>query len=73
MNLNRLRDVREDKDMTQTEVAAHIHVSQSTYSKYESGKRNAPLEILIELTNYLDISLDYIAGITNDPTRHQTK
>jgi len=62
----RLRDIREDNDVTQATIAEYLHIRQSTYSQYESGKRQLPLDILIKLAIYFNTSTDYILGITNE-------
>lgn len=64
MNL-RIRDVREDSDITQKEIANHLMCDQSLYSKYERGEREIPLRLMIELAIYFDVSLDYLAGLTD--------
>lgn len=61
----RLRDLREDCDLTQEQVAKVIGTSQQHYGKYESGKIVIPLDRAIMLAEYYDVSLDYIAGRTN--------
>ena len=66
----RLRDLREDHDFTQKELAAQLHISQNTYSQYENGVRQLPIEILIELSNVYDVSTDYILRLTNNPKRN---
>lgn len=63
----RLRDLREDKDMTQQQIADVIGTYQTHYSKYERGEREIPFHLVIKLAKYYDVSIDYIAGITNDP------
>ena len=65
-NYNRLRDLREDKDMKQWQVAEILKMKQEQYQRYESGKRETPVQILIKLADYYDVSLDYITGRTND-------
>ena len=62
----RFRDLREDKDMTQQEMATHLHIRQSTLSQYENGQRQIPLNILIELALFFDTSTDYLLGLTNE-------
>ena len=62
----RLRDLREDKELTQKEVAAIINTSYQYYQKYESGKRDIPFERIIILAQFYKVSIDYIAGLTND-------
>ncbi len=63
----RLRDIREDRDITQSEIAAYLSVRQNTYSQYETGKRQIPIEHLIRLAVYFDTSVDYILGLTDEP------
>ena len=62
----RIRDLREDKDLNQTEVAIMLGMSQTGYSKYETGENDIPTNILIELAKFYNTSTDYILGITND-------
>lgn len=62
----RLRDLREDKDLSQETVAKIIDTDQSYYAKYESGKRPIPFERVIKLAKFYGVSLDYIAGLTNN-------
>ena len=61
----RLRDLREDMDLTQSELAEYLHIRQNTYSQYESGCRQIPIEMLIKLALYYGTSVDYILGLTN--------
>ena len=63
----RLRDLREDRDMTQQMVAEHLHIRQNTLSQYETGQRQIPLNTLIELALFYDTSTDYLLGLTNEP------
>lgn len=56
----RIRDLREDKDLTQTEVSKMINITQVAYSYYELDKRNIPLESLCKLADYYNVSIDYI-------------
>lgn len=67
----RLRDLREDHDLTQKKLADMLHISQNTYSQYENGVRQLPIEILIELSNIYNVSTDYILRLTNNPHRAQ--
>ena len=62
----RLRDLREDRDMSQTEMAKILNMSQTGYSKYETGANDVPTQVLIELANYHNTSVDYLLGLTND-------
>ncbi len=61
----RLKDLREDSDLTQTELAKHLHIKQNTYSQYENGQRQLPINILIELSKFYNVSTDYILELTN--------
>ena len=62
----RLRDLREDKDMNQTQIAKIIGTSQSYYAQYENGKRDIPFSRIVLLAKYYNVSIDYIAGLTNN-------
>ena len=64
--INRLRDIREDKDLNQSELAKIVNVHQTTYSDYERGNLNVPVEVLIKLADYYGTSVDYILGITDE-------
>ena len=66
MYFQRLRDLREDKDMNQTEVAKLLFTSQTVYSRYERGFQTIPVEHLLTLANFYDVSTDYILGRTNN-------
>ncbi len=61
----RLRDLREDSDLTQQAIADFLNVKQSTYSQYENGKRQIPIEALIKLAGFYKVSTDYILGISD--------
>lgn len=62
----RIRAIREDSDMTQQQIADILHVGQRTYSDYESGKTRIPVDSLILLAKYYNVSMDYISGISNN-------
>lgn len=62
----RLRDLREDKDLRQKEVAAILDITMQQYSLYELGNREIPFHHAIALAKYYNVSLDYIAGLTNN-------
>jgi transcriptional regulator with XRE-family HTH domain len=62
MKFENIRNLREDVDQTQTQLAEYLNVKQTTYSKYELGKINIPVEVLIKLADYYDVSIDYIVG-----------
>lgn len=64
----RLRDLREDKDLTQQDIADYLHIRQNTYSQYENGIRQIPIDCLIKIALYFNTSVDYIIGITDTST-----
>lgn len=61
----RIRNLREDFDMTQSQVGEYLHISQRSYAYYEAGTREMPIEILIELADLYKVNLDYLVGRTN--------
>ena len=63
---NRLRDVREDRDLKQRDIAELLKVHQTTYSDYELGKLNVPINVLHALADYYDTSIDYLLGRTSE-------
>ena len=69
----RLKDLREDSDITQSRLAELLHIRQNTYSQYENGQRQIPLDILIALAKFYNTSLDYIVGITDVKTPYPKK
>lgn len=58
----RLRDLREDNDITQNQIALMLNIKQNTYSQYENGKREVPINILWKLADFYDVSIDYLVG-----------
>lgn len=62
----RIRDLREDRDLTQAQIAKALHTTQGYYSKYELGKRSLPIEHLVTLCKLYDVSADYVLGFTNE-------
>ena len=62
----RLKDIREDRDITQKEIADFLHIKQNTYSQYENEQRGLPIEALCQLALYFDTSTDYILGLTDE-------
>ena len=62
----RIRDLREDRDLTQTQVAKYLGMSQTGYSKYETGENDIPTAILIKLSDFYGTSIDYLLGQTNN-------
>lgn len=63
---NRIRDLREDKDLNQTQVAKMLGMSQTGYSKYETGENDIPTAILIKLADFYNVSVDYLLNRTNN-------
>ena len=66
----RIRDLREDSDLKQKDLAAHLHISQNTYSQYETGIRSIPLETIVKIADYYGVSVDYLLGLTDKPKRN---
>lgn len=62
MHFKRIRDLREDNDLTQETLAKKLNISQRAYSYYESGEREVPIEMLIDLANFYQTTIDYIVG-----------
>ncbi len=67
MIYERIRDLREDSDKTQAEVAADLGLYTTTYQRYERGEREIPLSLAVSIAKYYNVSLDYIAGLTMFP------
>ncbi len=61
----RLRDLREDKDLKQEDIAKVLKITRQQYQLYESGKRKIPVDLLIELCKFYNVSADYILGFTD--------
>ena len=70
MKYQRVRDLREDRDMNQTEIAKVLGMSQTGYSKYETGENDIPTAVLIKLAKFYGTSIDYLLGETDDPKRY---
>ncbi|OUN94194.1 MULTISPECIES: helix-turn-helix transcriptional regulator [unclassified Pseudoflavonifractor] len=66
--MNRLRDLREDADLTQTQVAKFLGMSQTGYSKYETGENDIPTRVLIELAKFYHTSIDYLLCVSDRRT-----
>ena len=62
----RIKDLREDNDITQKELAEYLHVKQNTYSQYENGQRQLPIDALIALAKFYNTSTDYILGLISE-------
>lgn len=69
MMYRRIRDLREDKDLTQKQLALILNCSQQVYSNYELGQRDVPTDILIKLSNFYNVSVDYLLGLSSNPER----
>ena len=69
----RLRDLREDNDLTQTHIAKLLIIKQNTYSQYESGVRQIPIDTLVKLCKFYNTSVDYIIGLTNEKRPYPRK
>jgi len=67
---SRLRDLREDHDLKQRELAKLLTCSQQVYSNYELGQRDIPTDVLIKLSLFYNVSIDYILGLTDNPKRN---
>lgn len=63
---DRLRNLREDKDLTQKEIANILNMSQTGYNQYEIGKNDIPTRVLIKLAEFYNTSIDYLLGLTNE-------
>lgn len=61
----RIKALREDNDITQNVMANHLNIAQNTYSQYENGKREIPINILVQICKYFKVSSDYILGLTD--------
>lgn len=69
----RIRDLREDHDLTQKQIAAYLMCDQSLYSKYERMERELPLHLAIQLARFYHVSLDYLVGMTNEKQPYPAK
>ena len=70
MKYPRIRDLREDRDMNQTQIAKILDMSQTGYSKYETGENDIPTSVLIKLARFYNTSIDYLLGETENPKRY---
>ena len=73
MKFQRIRDLREDADLTQTEMGNAINLPQRTYAYYESGQRMIPPQVLIALAQFYHVSVDYLLGLTDQKTPYSNK
>ncbi len=68
---NRLRDLREDQDLSQRQIATVLHMSQTGYSKYETGENDISTAVLIKLADFYGVSVDYLLGLTDNKKRNK--
>ena len=68
LRYERIRNLRTDRDLTQQEIADMLHIKQNTYSQYETGTLNYPLDVVIALAQFYDTSVDYLLGLTDEMT-----
>jgi transcriptional regulator with XRE-family HTH domain len=73
MEYNRIRDLREDNDLSQKTIAKHLHVAQRTYSSYENGARNIPVQVVVKLAVYYKTSTDYLLNMTDEKIPYPKK
>lgn len=73
MDLSRLKDLREDHDLTQKEVAKLLHITQQQYSRYETQTREIPVHLVYKLALFYNTSTDYILGLTNRIEKYPSK
>ena len=66
MKFQRIQDLRIDSDLSQKKIGEILHISQRSYSHYETGTRNIPIEMLIRLADYYDTTIDYLVGRTDN-------
>ena len=71
--IDRIRALREDRDLTQTDVANLLNIGQKTYSDYELGKTRIPLDSMLMLAKYYNVSMDYLSGASNIKTPYPRK
>lgn len=67
----RIRDLREDRDLKQKQLAEYLCCSQQVYSNYELGQRDIPTDVLIRLSKFYNVSVDYLLGLTSNPKRNK--
>lgn len=67
----RIRNLREDRDLRQRQIADYLNCSQQVYSNYELGQRDIPTDVLIKLSALYEVSVDYLLGLTSNPKRNK--
>ena len=73
LKYQRIRNLREDKDLSQKDIALYLNINQNTYSRYETNERNIPLEIIGKLADYYNTSVDYLMERTDNPSPYERK
>ena len=73
LKYGRIRDMRIDRGLTQTQVAKILHVSQNTYSQYEIGTSRYPLDVVVQLAEFYGVSVDYLVGLTDEKKPYPRK
>jgi transcriptional regulator with XRE-family HTH domain len=73
LKYGRIRDLRIDHSLTQAQVAAFLNIKQNTYSQYEVGTVNYPLDAVVRLAEYYGVSVDYLVGLTDEPAPYPRK
>lgn len=73
MYFRRIKELREDNDITQKEIANYLKITQQQYSLYENGKRTIPVDFVIMLTKYYSVTSDYILGLSDEPKSNNGK
>lgn len=73
LKYGRIRDLRNDHGLTQKQIAELLNVSQNTYSQYEIGISRFPLDTVIKLAEYYNVSIDYLVGLTDEPVPYPRK
>ena len=73
LKYGRIRDLRNDRGLTQQQIAELLNVSQNTYSQYEIGTSRFPLDTVVKLAEFYEVSVDYLVGLTDDPTPYPRK
>jgi transcriptional regulator with XRE-family HTH domain len=72
-HLKRIKDLREDHDLTQEELSKILHISQRAYSYYETGDRDIPIDIVCELADFYGVSVDYLLNRSNQKNKQEKK
>ena len=73
LKYGRIRDLRNDRGLTQEQIAKILNVKQNTYCQYEIGVVNYPLDVVVKLAEYYNVSIDYLVGLTDEPTPYPRK